>query len=105
MSRKIHITSEELTEVEIALEVVSELQAEGHSRLTYDTQQNKFINEQWDDIADSTIQTAVQSYGLKLQELHAFKAEEKLKEKGYITRRINQEDGKIKIVAEVRVYA
>ena len=105
MSRKVLIKSEELAEVEIALKVVSELQARGHSKLIYDEQKNKFINEQWDDIADSTIKKAVKSYGLKLQELNASKTEEKLKKEGYVTSRKTQEDGKIKIIAKQRVYA
>ena len=104
MSRKIYIKSQTLLEVKIALEVASEMQAKGCYQLSYDEQQNKFINKQLDDIADDTIAKAVASYGLKLQEYNATQIENKAKEKGYITSRKIQ-DGKIKIIAIQRVYA
>ncbi|MBA5249882.1 MAG: hypothetical protein FE834_10220 [Gammaproteobacteria bacterium] len=101
MSRRITVKSKEVLEVDIANEVVREMQ---HSTLTYDQQQQKFLNQEWDDVANNTMQKAMQLYDIKLQEYQATKIEEKCKEQGYITSR-KEENGKIKIIAKQRIYA
>ncbi|SMN00166.1 hypothetical protein SPONN_1329 [uncultured Candidatus Thioglobus sp.] len=104
MSRRVIIKSKEVLEVEIANEVVNEMHQQGHTNLTYNQRENKFENQQWDDIKDEAIKKAEKCYGLKLQEFNTTKIEGQLKKQGYGTRR-ETKDGKIKVIATQRVYA
>jgi hypothetical protein len=93
-----------MVEIDIAKEVLQELRQKGCLKLQYSEQKNQFVNEQYDDIHNDTIQQAENLYGLKLQKRLLSQTENKLKEKGYITSRIIQ-DNKTKIIAKKRVYA
>lgn len=105
MSRWIEIKSEQVLEIDLAQEVVDELQIQGCRNLKFDQQNHTFTNQQYDDIENNTIAKAMQLYGMKLQEFHLLKVEKNLKNKGYLTNRKQQKDGKVKIVAVQRVYA
>ena len=104
MSRRITIKSDvSISELDLAEEVVNELRERGARGFRFDSNERVFFNNQYDDVADNTIQEAEQLYGIKLQQRMEKKIVERLKKRGYTIKRVEQ-SGEVKIIAKQKVY-
>ena len=101
MSRRITVTSKEIVEIDLAEEVVQELNQQS---LTFNLEKMRFENRQYDDIRDTTIQKAMGIYYKKLKQRNIEKVTAALKKHNYHVN-MTDDSNATKIVAVQRVYA
>ena len=103
MSRIIKIKSELIEEIDLAQEVITEI---NQNSLSFDTEQKCFVNQQYNDYAYNTIKKAEKLYYKKIQYRNMQIVEDALKKNGYSTEKMDiKENNSKKIVAVQRVYA